>query len=624
MAVNPDTDFRAVLRSFAQAEQASGEPASQTPPQKDITYSFDFLSIHEPDADPTIVIERKSDTGEVNEITTMIAARRSGEDPWVWSRLFKAPPGEAVTVTTTISVAGTQTVVATPKRGATRPQLSGREKRIATIRVPAPSLALAINSTAVRDTATDSSYDGLDFANPGTAEIEAITRYVWRRLERGIGPAWFGPNGQEERFGFTALNETIAEVGFATDAGVEEAWAQLVSEKLTYNPYAGPGLTHLGDPAADADIFAKVNDPEDPVHPLVHACQHLCTLAGIFRGFGFTGTGFDASTVSAGVMKALGGTWVPTDPTTEEADPTLQIPVANAIDLGLQPGDSFLWSRKQTPQKIQGDHIAFFIRIHPDKRRAQFFDTGGAGVIAEVGTVSGASKNFEYPWSFKIWGPSTQDPDDPSKRVSVPFRGVGLFRQTPSLPKQLDRLRAMRPLGLARLVVRKRASPLNAEGLVFVSPMLRMHTADRAMNFSLARLAWSLRMMPGYQHLEGQWLIYNPVGWERSAGGKRKTNVELCRAMLDNPRSTRLDALIAMDPAFKADSDDEASAYDDYLSTHTLRLAAMMVNTRGLIDGHDYIKAPATASIDHLLPARDRLFPSQDLAIPDYFKGDFA
>jgi hypothetical protein len=73
-------------------------------------------------------------------------------------------------------------------------------------------------------------------------------------------------------------------------------------------------------------------------------------------------------------------------------------------------------------------------------------------------------------------------------------------------------MRAARPLGFARLVLRRRSDGK----LIYASPLLMMHLAgDPQANFSLARLFWSLRDAPRCEEVVAEWQVDVPF-----AGGE--------------------------------------------------------------------------------------------------------
>jgi hypothetical protein len=199
-----------------------------------------------------------------------------------------------------------------------------------------------------------------------------------------------------------------------------------------------------------------------------------------------------------------------------------------------------------TADNTEGAHIGFIIRSErpsSDVRRFQFFDTGGMGsplrAVVPITNFVGTGGNIEDTW---ISG--TKGGHDPWHGATT-LRGLGLM--PPRTAAQLDaaaaHTRKARPIGFARLFVVKRGMSLNKDGfgkwidelkqkwLVYGSPLLRMWDDGANDNFTIARLAWSMRELPGAAELQALWLIWAP----------RK---ELASAVIDGPRTLKLPQLV--------------------------------------------------------------------------------
>lgn len=166
-------------------------------------------------------------------------------------------------------------------------------------------------------------------------------------------------------------------------------------------------------------------------------------------------------------------------------------------------------------------HTAFSIRTRPG--RVQFLDTGGLGVQdrgAGVNALTGGggfhSGNFDDPPTAVIKG-------------GQPYRGTGIFppvgtAEAERIKKHVEeKLRKARPIGMARLVLLKRARPAFLDSkslpgaLVYVSPLLPTFLNDGQpdsdfSNYALVRYLWSLRDLPGAAAVEAVWMMYVPLG----------------------------------------------------------------------------------------------------------------
>jgi hypothetical protein len=198
---------------------------------------------------------------------------------------------------------------------------------------------------------------------------------------------------------------------------------------------------------------------------------------------------------------------------------------------------SFLGVTKdgQFIQDNQGSaHVAFMLRARPELGKVQFFDTGAlnvrGGETSLVKPVPGGLHKcgLDTPGTTKI------------RSKDSPFKGVGIFpRLTEAtageLKKNVEKLRLARPLGVARLALIKREGLVNLQRhnvdrvkgdgtLIYLSPGLALFGPEPDQNYSLVRLAWSLRELPGAVDFCAIWMVYVPTGG-------------LARAMIEKPRS---------------------------------------------------------------------------------------
>lgn len=189
----------------------------------------------------------------------------------------------------------------------------------------------------------------------------------------------------------------------------------------------------------------------------------------------------------------------------------------------------------QFVQDNQGSaHVAFMLRARPELGKVQFFDTGALN-------VRGGETSLVKPVPGGLHKCSVDTPGTTKIRSKdSPFKGVGIFPKLTEatageLKKNVDKLRLARPLGVARLALIKREGLVNLQRhnvdrvvddrtLVYLSPGLALFGAQPDQNYSLVRLAWSLRDLPGAANLCAIWMVYVPTGG-------------LARAMIERPRS---------------------------------------------------------------------------------------
>lgn len=162
-----------------------------------------------------------------------------------------------------------------------------------------------------------------------------------------------------------------------------------------------------------------------------------------------------------------------------------------------------------------GAHIGFALRVRPDRKQVQFFDTGALNVEGSPAIQKG---NFDTAGTTQI-----------KSRTGLPYKGTGVFPPldpdaAKSLCDTVSQLAKARPLGLARLAIlargkydekkvtaKTRSEVLKPDGaLVYASPLLRMWDDEDTQNYHLSRLVWSIRQLPNAQNLNAVWLVYVP------------------------------------------------------------------------------------------------------------------
>ena len=331
-----------------------------------------------------------------------------------------------------------------------------------------PSLAVAINTQSrIGERPDDLQLASSDIT---AEELKYILRRVFFRLKVGLLDAWTSYEG----------GMTPWDLG-----GPDEEWAQMITEMLLYTAYGGPGGTYFGEGAAADKRFFDQLVSDNPAYPLVAACQHLSTMAVLTRGFALSQP-LDSSSASS--VTEVGGSIKTT--------PGKSVPAAINEKEKLTPGSVFVTSEYK--------HIAFILRINQDRKRMQFFDTGGMGPpfpeLPKPKALSGLGSfklgNYDYGWLDQVaktcrhWG--ILPPADPKR-----------------LKEAIIKMVRARPLGICRFVLRDKST----QKLVFATPLLLMHGAEEIDNYSIARHMWSLRWMPGREKLEGIFLIYIPL-WD--------------------------------------------------------------------------------------------------------------
>lgn len=560
--------FRFLLRSFSNDGNAkpgggAGPGQQDKAADKDFSYNFELLSILEPDGEPTFKIERVFDARRRETITA--DTLHPSQDPWVWSLFFKTPAGQGevkITVKLKLKTGEEITEEVVAKVGVPVNQPSSGK-----VFIPPPRLIKAINTSSVRAARPDEAPAPDTFKEPGAEHVKAILNHLWRRLERGVGPAWVGPHvekeerrldGQQEGFGLSPLldgSEKESLLGLMSEAELEEAWAQTVSEAMTCFPYALPSTVYFK--FSDNDYFKKMQDEQDPAYPIVGECQHLCTMAAIWRGFPLAKSSKPSAVTagtSPGPYRDVGGKWL------EDAkfDVKSAGAIAEAIRSGYGPGSVYAYDGKDDKTgkigpNVGAAHIAFTIRVHPDKDRMQFFDTSGMNGLPDEDSkrpLGGNNRTYEYDWIQFVKGPHAA----PS---ALKFAGIGVLPPPPDLKGAISRLLRSRPLGIVRLaLVRRKMTGIKGETidteelirggklgqlkekvkdvnqwLLYATPLLLMYGPSAAQNYSYARYLWALRNHPGREHVMALWLVSVP-------------REELTQAMKDGPRRASLETLI--------------------------------------------------------------------------------
>jgi len=517
----------------------------------------------------------------------------------------------------------------------------------------APRVVDGINLTPVIE-AKELFADVLDPSDPAKQPevVKRVIAHVWRRLLIGLDAVW---QHQDTRLGFRGIDQSVAsDPMFGGDDTkrrmflAEEKWARAYSEKIASLPYGGPRITMMGPSQDDSPFFRKLQDDFDPAYPLVAACQHLCSMAIVSRGFNLPPDPkhadvllmCDASKATGGIITKLGGTFSEVH--------TIATPESDMTQHHLAPGSMYMFDNHETASDKTSRHIAFVLRVDKDHSWIQFFDTGAMMSPGSDAPLPGSSNIFDYPlWDAKKppSGPKPQSVPTPKYEglgvLPTPGNGVG---KAPDLAKGTQRIIKARPIGLARLVIVRRSD----KKLLYATPYLRMHTdetdpAGPMLSFSFMRYLWSLREVPNKDTLDVAWQIDLPKH-------------ELCNVMLSVARVTTVlgyamlvsrgfDLLKAegdgslfkrvFDDAGKALPKPGESLLDDHVDLQSTTAGGVQMAIRNphvkAAEGQAHTPTARDARIAKLLhwrkPTSELLNEGQLQAlqgqIPQYFRGEF-
>lgn len=420
-----------------------------------------------------------------------------------------------------------------------------------------PRLVRALNTTVVVDAKTLPLYAefkqlkgdvDLDFAAPGALEVRYLIRHIYDRLitpfvdiqGRAVGGSpWLGPDG----------GATLGE-----QPSTDEHWARRAAEALSLLPYMLPTTVYAGfhsPKLTDEHLLYKLQGDSptgDHAYPLALECQQSVTFAALSRGYDIALKLDDSQqnpTDGDGIRRPRLKTLFSAGPSgnvVNAMSPAAEVSwlsrdkgttTLTKLDAGFGPGSAFTFNRSVldppgTPYKqtaAQNPHTAFAIRTRRDDkgvlRAVQFFDVGGMNVpetphpAIEKGIAAESVYAYEYPWSTSG-----------QAGAKGPYAGhAQLAPSNDTAWRGIFRLQDARPLGLARLVLVRRRT---AEGvavdlkkdppsvwLLYASPMMLMYEDNpdpfaQPSNYALTRYAWSLRDMPGREHIQAIWQITAP------------------------------------------------------------------------------------------------------------------
>ncbi len=339
---------------------------------------------------------------------------------------------------------------------------------------------------------------------PDVEKVREILTHIYSVLRAGLGHVWLEMDwGRRTTWEGTPLLQ-VDDLTALPPGLLEEAWAQLVSEMLILSPYAGPNIVYTDGALGEREIFEHMLSG-DPCYSIVAACQQLCSIALIARGFEGFARVLPVQAVTPDCRKSAGGTFL------RPKDHPKSLWVRNAIDKHkVGPGSVWGYFIKDPdlPKDKHFPHVAFTLRVHEGTKEVQLLDTGAMSAPWEQSPpIPGAGGNYDYPpWKWGIPGSSAKQKW---------YTGLWLCPPSPDLAGAVARARRARPLGLARLLLVRRGpkqpwmSDLREKKLVFASALLPMWDGDGE-PFSLARLARSLVGQPYFADYMAAWAVCAP------------------------------------------------------------------------------------------------------------------
>ncbi len=506
--------------------------APSNKPQPGVLYfCYWFIAFGMPGPAPEFTVEQASPAAAKPAAVPITDADKvhSKQPPQfeVWFFRVAVAPGSKITVTTSLPKGSTSSVFPRTDVFSFDPAPNtGKPVALSSKNENPPRLVLALNTTFVPVPTTlprFAEFQGkkgsdFDFAKPGGIEIRYLINHIYDRLSADFMAPWFGPDGGPQ-----------AQVSSNAKLPKDERWARLMAELFSIQPYTMPSIVY-SNPAGlrfdDKHLYYKLQHNEDPAYPIVGECQHHVTAAALGRGLTFAEVQLEASDKvkrtaletmftagpSGGAVAKLTQqsevSWVPRNQGTT---------VLDKLDDKFQPGSAFSFNDSDTSQLPQfHPHIAYVVRIiRNDKKvvqKIQYFDVGGMNVAEPKHPAIDTNFTYEYPWS-----------SNGKQGALGAYAGTALLTASGgTLDAGIGRLARARPLGLARLVLARRTHPTTGkqislsadpidDWLLYASPLLRMYESG-GNNYHLSRYLWSLRELPGGEHIQAIWQISSPRG----------------------------------------------------------------------------------------------------------------
>jgi len=309
-----------------------------------------------------------------------------------------------------------------------------------------------------------------DLADPKTYKdnLQILFKHLYERLDLGLAEAW------ESSFGYDGEPEDTP----------NEKWARMFSEMFVFAAYGGVadsyGTKKNDSGVWDMEYVTRLDlGQQDPVYPIVAACQHITNYGIVTRGIHSSELGPFGTTAGGGTQScpcftaAKGGSWTVTwNKQSDYEDSSYRKGSELIGKLQITPGSvvAFNSGGPDALDQVQA-HIAGFLRVTPHQFQA--IDTGPLG----EGNNDTGTADHEMATDLNA---------GTLPRIMV---GIGVLRKVEPSDAQLAFLATARPLGFAQLVFADEASRVR-----YISRVLPMHHGDKG--FSIARYAWSLRCPP--------------------------------------------------------------------------------------------------------------------------------
>ncbi len=366
-----------------------------------------------------------------------------------------------------------------------------------------PRLVVAINEALVA--ADNADENGVAYDDK-TAILKILNHVASRLSAASLNVAWMTTDGLRTRDGNGVVPNDS-----------EELWARTVTELLLCLPYVLPSTAYSsGTNFSDGTFYAKMYD-DGGSYPIVVECQHSCTFALITRGCDLEDFrtkvqgGFMPDGASAGESRGLpvfkGRSGPNPKPSGSWVNRSSDLDATNSLDASPAMSPGTLVEFNTPPANSTGSHIAFVLRTHKNPHLVQFYDTGGVWIdgdvmgetrrMVDVTAVDGGT--FDNPYCQKYTG-------------AAAYSGMGVLPSR-DLGTGIDRAQRLFPLGIARLILTRRADGK----VLYATPLLRMHWKGLCDNFAIARYMWSLRSTPCFARIEARWEISVPRGSQVSA-----------------------------------------------------------------------------------------------------------
>ena len=530
---------------------------------------------------------------------------------------------------------------------------SGPQATLSTIYDPkAPQLSVAINTSPVPEPIQR------ELPVDKASTITTIVKQIYGRLTSGLGTVWEGPDGHDPEW-----EPNPPEGGKHYPSGIcreatmgeEEMWARACSELMVGASYGTCSMYNATKPGTksiftDADFY-RTFWTDNPVYPIVMACQQLCTYALLLRGYttfdlsGHTRPPHGPSKVPPSADKSLpkGAIGVSAGPNSYLTifkggwDTSSQYKnIANTFTRkkgGLTPGSLFGFQPDSDGKgQPQGSHVVFALRVCPSKGRVQFLDTGAVRADKQLQRAPGvtapysmADLGYNGNYDDQLFG---GDISVNSGQKNVPYKGFGALvgADWQALVDGVSKASEARPGGFARLAIFRRGGT-STNDVLYVSPLLQMHEADKKANYRNASFLWSLREMPCCKNLSALWILSVPqheFGWHVLTATRDRTLPDLWKESSTHTMTSSI--------WFTVDPEGCARVYrrhktESYIVSDETRKKNRSAKKNGETDNRDIWEGKGdslkaiTTMIENLEPGVAYVDPSlEELDLPPYFR----